>query len=96
MKLTDSKGRWRIDGPNVWTPKLVQRLESSKDKIACVVDHWVDRIIGGFVTEFMVDTSVSYSELERHFFKGPRCKYSKSLNTRIKMLLCKKQVMHLP
>ena len=42
------------------------------------------------MTEFAVDTSVSYSEAERRFFKGPRGKYLKSLNTWIKMLLCKK------
>jgi len=60
------------------------------------VDHWLDRIIGGFVTEFAVDTSINYSEAEHRFFKGPRGKYLKSLNTWIKMLLCEQQVMKLP
>jgi len=48
----------------------VQRLEALEDKIACDVDHWLDRIIGGFVTNFVVNTSVSYSEAERSFLKG--------------------------
>ena len=61
MKLADKQGRWRLDGPIVCTPKLVQRLEAFEDKIACTVDHWLDCIIGGVVTEFMVNTSVSYS-----------------------------------
>ena len=69
-KLANSQGRWRLDGPIVWTPKLVQRLEDSKDKITCAVDHWLDRIIGRFMTKFTVDTSVNYNEAERHFFKG--------------------------
>ena len=70
-KLADSQGRWKLDNPIVWTPKLVHRLEASEDKITCAIDHWLDRIIGGFITEFAVDTSVSYSEAERSFLKGP-------------------------
>jgi len=30
-KLVDSHGRWKLDGPIVWTPELVRRLEASKD-----------------------------------------------------------------
>ena len=55
------------------------------------IDHWLDRIIGGFITEFAVDTSVSYNEAERRFLKGSRGKYVKFLNTWIKMLLCEKE-----
>ena len=95
VKLADSQGRCKLDSPIVWTPKLVCRLKASKDKIACIIDHWLDRIIGGFITEFAVDTSVSYSEVEWHFLKGPRGKYVKSLNTWIKMLLCENQIMRI-
>ena len=48
----------------MWTPELVCRLEALGDKIAQVVDHWLDQIIGGFITEFAVDTSISYGEAE--------------------------------
>jgi len=96
VKLADSQGRWKLDGTIVWTPELVQRLEASKDKIAHAINHCLDCIIRGFVTKFAVDTSVSYNEAERHFFKGPQGKYLESLNTRIKMLLCEKLVMQLP
>ena len=63
-KLVDDQGRWRLDDPIVWTPKLVQRLEASKENIACTIDHWLDQVIIRFVTEFAFDTSVSYSEAE--------------------------------
>lgn len=69
-KLADSQRRQRLDGPIFWTPKLVHRLEASKDENAHTVNHWLDHIIGGFVTEFAVDTLVRYSEVEQHFFKG--------------------------
>lgn len=48
------------------------------------------------MTKFTIDTSVSYSEAECHFFKGPRGKYLKLLNTWVKMLLCEEWVMQLP
>ena len=54
----------------IWTPKLVQKLEASEDKIAHAVNHWLDHIIGGFVIELAVDTSVSYNEARLCFFKG--------------------------
>ena len=96
VKLEDSQGRCRLDKPIVWTPELVCRIEASKDKIGCIVDNLLDRIIGGFITKFKVDTTVNYSEAERCFLKGPRGKYIKSLNTWIKILLCEKRVMKLP
>lgn len=95
-KLANSQGRWRLDNPIFWTPKLVHRLEAIEDKITHAVDHWLDHIIGGLVTKFTVDTSVNYNDAERHFFKGLRGKYLKFLNTWIEMLFCKKQVMKLP
>ena len=85
----------RLDQPIVWTPELVRRLEATKDKIAHTVDHCLDRVIGGFITEFVIDTTVSYSEAERRFLQGPQGKYVKSLNTWIKMLLCEKQIMRI-
>ena len=57
------------------------------------MDHCLDRIIVGFITEFERDTTVSYNEAERRFLKGPQGKYIKYLNTWIKMLLCEKRVM---
>ena len=42
VKLVENQGRCRPEKPIVWTPELVRRLEASKDKITCVVDHWLD------------------------------------------------------
>ena len=58
------------------------------NSISQVVDYWIARILEGFVIEFVVDQVKSYSEDERHFFKGPRGKFLKSLSLWIKMLLC--------
>ena len=69
-KLADNQGRCRLDKPIVWTPKLVHRLEASEDRIARAVDHCLDQIIGGFITEFVVFITINYSEAERRFLKG--------------------------
>ena len=95
VRLADSQGRCRLDQPIVWTPELVRRLEASEDKIARAVDHWLDHVIGGFITEFTIDTTVSYSEGERCFLQGPLGKYITSFNTWIKMLLCDKCIMRI-
>lgn len=76
------------------TSKLVRHLEASENKIVRVVEYWIDRILGGLITEFVIDTSVSYSKYECWFFKGPRGTYLKSLKTWIKMLLCDKWLFH--
>ena len=61
-KLADNQGRCKLNKPIVWTLELMCKLEASEDRIACAVNHWLDRIIGGFIIVFMVDTSVSYNE----------------------------------
>jgi len=92
-RLADSVGRCRLDKPIMWTPKLVHGLEASEDNIARAVDHWLDQVIGGFNSEFTIDTTVSYNEAKKWFLQALQGKYIKSLNTWIKMLLCEKQVM---
>lgn len=92
-KLANSQGKWKLDDPIVWNPKLVWRLDASEDKIAHSIDHWIDHIIGGFINEFTVNTFFSYNEAERCFLKGPQGKYVKYLNTWITILLCEKRDM---
>jgi len=64
VKLANIQGRCRLDKPILWTPELVRKLEASRDKIVRVVYYWLNQIIGGFITEFAIDTSVSYKEAE--------------------------------
>lgn len=90
VRLADIQGRCKLDQPIVWTLESVRKVEASEYKIVQAVNHWLDQIIGVFITEFTIDMTVSYSEAERCFLKGPRGKYIKYLNTQIKMLLCEK------
>ena len=60
--------------------------------ISTAVDFWTMRTLEAYVTEFAINTQKSFSEIERHFFKGPRGKYLNSLSLRIKMLLAEKGI----
>ena len=54
-----------------WSDQLVHEVTSVSNDISRVIDFWVDSILQGYITEFVVDTITSYSEAERNFFQGP-------------------------
>ena len=76
-----------------WTPARVNILKRLNNAISQVVDFWTTRTLEAFVTEFTIDTSTSFSEVERQFFKGPRGKFLNSFSLRIKMLLAEKGIL---
>ena len=53
-----------------------------------MVNHWINFLFGGFMTEFSIDQFVSYFEAERRFFKDPRGKLLRSLKLLLKIILC--------
>ena len=57
----------------------------------------MDSILEGYINEFVVDTTKSYSEVEREIFNGPRGRFLLCLQLSIKMLVCEKGIlkMHL-
>ena len=55
----------------------------------------MDSILEGYITKFVVDTTKSYSEAEREFFRGPRGEFLNYLKPWTKMLLCKKGVLRM-
>jgi hypothetical protein len=76
-----------------WTEESIARLKRVNNKFTCAVDFWLDNIVVGYITEFAVDTSKSYSVAEKEFLKGPRGRYIRSLYTSIKRLLHDKGVL---
>ena len=78
--------------PN-WTPTRVNILKRVNNAISQAVDFWTTRTLESFVTEFAIDTSTSFSEAERQFFKGPRGKYLNLFSLNIKILLAKKGIL---
>ena len=80
-----------------WTLEIIQELQETDNKASRAVRVWLDSILEGYITEFMVDNNKSYSESERKFFNGPRGRFLLSLQLSIKMLVCEKGIlkMHL-
>jgi hypothetical protein len=72
---------------------LIRQLNTVSNKVSHTVDFWLNSVLGGYITEFAIDCTQSYSVTEREFFKGPHGRYLNTLSTWIKMLLCDKNVM---
>jgi hypothetical protein len=77
----------------VWMSTLIKKVERVDNTMSRAVDHWFDNIIGGYITEFVVDRVESYSQEERYFFKVPRGKFLHFLKMKIKMLLHEKNIL---
>jgi hypothetical protein len=77
----------------VWTSALIKKVKRVDSVISRTVDHWFDRTIGGYITEFVVDRVDSYSQAERYFLKGPIGNFLHFLKLRIKMLLHEKNLL---
>ena len=76
-----------------WTPTRINILKMVNNEISRAVDFWTTQTLEAFVTEFAIDTSTSFSEAERHFFKGLRGNFLNSFSLRIKMLLAEKGIL---
>ena len=84
---------WKDERVSLWTQELLEQLEKIDNTITRTVDHWVDSVLGEFMTEFAIDQFVSYYEAEQLFFKGFRGKFLRTLPLLIKKLLCEKNIL---
>ena len=58
-KLTDSN-TFKKKRNIVWTPELIQTVQSLDNPITRAVDFWLASVLEGFVTEFAVDQRKSF------------------------------------
>jgi hypothetical protein len=93
QRLVEHNGRFLTVVPKNWIPELIRQVNTISNQVSHTIDFWLDSILGGYITEFSIECTQSYSVAEREFFKGPRGRYLKSLSTWIKMLLCDKGVV---
>ena len=76
-----------------WTPELIQALQETSNKASQAVEVWLDSILEGYITKFVVDTNKYFSKAEREFFSGPRGRFLLSLQVSIKQLVCEKGIL---
>ena len=48
-----------------WNAQLIHELTSVSNTISRAIDFWVESILQGYSTEFVVEAITSYSEAER-------------------------------
>jgi hypothetical protein len=80
----ENVGRDRAEALRNYTLGLIRHLNAVSNKVSHVVYFWLNSILGGYITEFIVDCTQSYNVVERDFFKGPRRMYLIALSTWIK------------
>ena len=70
-KFASKKNNFQGGEPTSWTPELIQELQETDNKASWHVEVWLDNVLEGYITEFVVDTNNSFSKVEREFFSGP-------------------------
>ena len=78
-----------------WSNQLVHKVTSVSNTISRDVDFWVNSILQGYITFFIVEDITSYSEAERIFFQGTQRRYLLSFSTWIKMLIYEKGILQI-
>lgn len=68
-RIAKKKNWFKKDQPTSWNPTLIKQLRTTSNLISRAVDFWFDSILGGYITEFVVDTIKSHSKVEREFFR---------------------------
>ena len=72
---------------------MVREVTSVSNTISRAVYFWVDSILQGYITEFVVEAITSYSEDQIICFQGPQIRYLLSISTWIKMLVYDKGIL---
>jgi len=87
LRLKDESA-WCSNGESKeWMPENIQQLKEISNHISRAIDFWINSILKGYVTEFAIQYTMSYSVLERDLFYGPRGRYLRELTVWIKMAL---------
>ena len=76
-RLVENTRRYKAGAPRNWTPELVRQLNSVSNTTTHAIDFWLDSILGGYITDFFIDRTQSYSVEKRDFFKGTHKRFMK-------------------
>ena len=74
---------------------MIQELQETNNKASQAVEVWLDSILEGYITEFVVDTNKFFSEVEREVFSGPQGRFLLSLQLSIKKLVYEKGILNM-
>jgi hypothetical protein len=53
--LVEKTRRFSVGAPKNWTPELVRQVNLVSNPTTRAIDFWLDSVLGGYVTKFVVD-----------------------------------------
>ena len=71
VQITYRKTNFQGGEPMSWIPELIQELQETENRALRSVEVYFNSILEGYITEFAVDITKSYSEAERELFNKP-------------------------
>ena len=92
-RLTERRTNFQTQRIPAWTPARVNLVQNVNNEVSRAVDFWTTHTLEALVTEFAIETSTSFSDAERQFFKDPRGKFLNLLGLRIKIILAEKGIL---
>ena len=92
-KIETQQRNFQGGEPKEWSLFLIERLKRISNIISRAMEFWVDSILEGYITKFVVDTITSYNEAKQKNFQGRCNRYMLSLKTWIKMNICEKGIL---
>jgi hypothetical protein len=54
-----------------WTCELIKQVNEVSNNTSTTINYWLYSVMGGYIIEFSIDFTQSYSVDERELFKGP-------------------------
>ena len=61
-RFTYKKNNHEGGDPTFWAPKIIHELQKTNNKASQAVEVWMDSILEGYITKFVVDTNKSYNK----------------------------------
>jgi hypothetical protein len=80
---------WPLE-PVVWDQAKLEELKVLDNKWTQAIDFWFSRVKEGYIIEFIMEYTDSFSEAERKFAEGPRRWMLEEIPLWIKMLFMEK------
>jgi len=94
IKTATNYALWPLE-PMVWDRATFDRLKELENKWTRSINLWFSRVKEGYIIEFFVEYSDSFTEVEKTFVKGPRKHMLEEISLCIKKLFMEKEMMHM-
>jgi hypothetical protein len=75
QRLDENNGTFLTIILRSWNPELIHQVNTISNHISLAIDFWLDSVLGGYITDFSIYHTQSYSAAKRDLFKGLHAEY---------------------